>query len=384
MRRPDPLLVAAVALQWLVTAGVALVATPAGSIFGDQNAAEAAVAASNSLVDGAVPATSGPGYALLLAPIVAVTDNVGSVASIVTTINIVVLAPLCAYFLFDIAVRTAGRLFAGATMVVWSVAPVAATRLFTPSYHETYVDDVLPAFYGLTLQPEFVAMTLSVASAAFATRAIVGSPRSALVAGLLAGVAISVTPTAAGVAIGVLAAIAVSRRWRSLLEAAMGLSAAIVPTLAWRQLALGGLTLTLGHPSWSTFQSSMAQTREFFWSNRLLQWLPIAGAIGVARLMPPIASLAAGWLAVASVLVVATATTADFTGGQIFVSLIPTWPAYAVLVAAIPALVPTLKTRLGRHLEPSREITGVPQVAVVTLIALLAALPLVLVVLLGR
>ena len=382
MRRPDPLLVAAIALQWIVTAGVALVATPAGSIFGDRTAAEAAVAASSSLVHGAMPATPGPGYALLLAPIVALTDNVGSVASIVTTVNVVVLTPLCAYFLFDIAVRGAGRLFAGATMIVWSVAPVAATHLYTPAYHATYVDDVLPALYGLTLQPEFVAMTLSIASAAFAMRAVAGSPRSALVAGLLAGAAISVTPTAAGVAIGVLAAIAVSRRWRSLLEAAIGLTAAIAPTLVWRQRAIGGITVTLGHPSWSTFQSSMAQIREYFWSNRLLQWLPIAGTIGVARLTPPLATLAAAWIVVASVLVVAT--TVGVEAGHLFISLIPAWPAYALLVAAIPALVPTLTTRFGRHLESRQETTSVSHVAVVTLVVLLAALPLALVLLLGH
>ncbi len=382
MRRPDPLLVAAVALQWIVTAGVALVATPAGSIFGDRNAAEAAVAASHSLVHGGVPATSGPGYALLLAPIVAVTDDVGSVASIVTTVNIIVLAPLCAYFLFDLAVRGGGRLFAGTTMIVWSVAPIAAARLYTPAYHATYVDDVLPALYGLTLQPEFVAMTLSIASAAFAMRATAGSRRSALVAGLLAGAAISVTPTAAGIAVGVLVAIAVSRRWRSLLEAAIGLTAALVPTLVWRQRALNGLTLTLGHPSWSEFQASMAQIREYFWSNRLVQWLPIAGTIGLVRLVTSLAALAAGWLTVASVLVVATRAT--FAGGDVFISLIPAWPAYAVLVAAIPALVPTLTVRFGRHLEPKSEATDNSVAGVVTLVTLLVALPLVLVALVGH
>ena len=382
MRRPDPLLAAAVVLQWIVTAGVALVATSAGSVFGDRTAAEAAVAASSSLVHGTVPATPGPGYVLLLAPIVALTDDVGSVASIVTTVNVVVLAPLCAYFLFEIASRGAGRLFAGATMVVWSVAPVAAARLVSPSYHPTYVNDVLPALYGLTMRPEFVAMTLSVGSAAFAMRAVYGSRRSALVAGLLAGAAISVTPTAAGVAIGVLFAIAASRRWRSLLDAAIGLTAALVPTLVWRQRALGGPTVTLGRPSWSTFQSSMAQFRENFWSNRLLQWLPIAGTIGVARLMPTLAVLASGWLAAASVLVIAT--TAEFGRGRLLISMIPAWPAYALLVAAIPALVPTLATRLGQHLEPGTGVTDVRKGAAVASVVFLAALPLVLVVLLAR
>jgi hypothetical protein len=382
MRRPDPLFAAAVVLQWIVTAGVALVATRTGSLFGDPNVAKAAVAASNSLVHGAVPATPAPGYPLLLAPVVALTGDIDTVASVVTTVNVVVLAPLCAYFLFELAERAGGRLFAGATMAVWSVAPVVAAHLYVPKYHATYVDDVLPALYGLTVQAEFVAMTLSVASAAFAMRAVAGSRHAALVAGLLAGAAIGVTPTAAGVAIGLVLAIAVSRQWRSLLDAAIGLTAALVPTLVWRQRALGAPTVTLGHPSLSTFQSSMAQIREYFWSNRLLQWLPIAGTIGVVRLKPALAVLAAGWLATATVLVVATS--ADFGGGRAFISLIPAWPSYALLVAAIPALVPTLTTRLGRHLGPRKDVTSVRMGGVVAAVALLAALPLVLVVLLGR
>ena len=274
MRRPDPLLVAAVVLQWIVTAGVAVTAAHSNSLFGDQAAAERLVAASSSLVHGSLPTVSAPGYALLLAPIVAVTDDLGSVASVVTTLNIVILAPLCAFFLFELAQGAAGRLFAGLTMLVWSLAPPAATHLFEPKYHATYVDDVLPALYGLTLQPEYVAMTLSIAAAALAMRAVADRRRCALVAGVLAGAAIGVAPVAAGVALGVLAGIAASGRWRSLLDAGIGLLAAILPTVVWRQRVLGGPTLTLGHPSWSTYQSAMAQVREFFWSNRLLAVAP--------------------------------------------------------------------------------------------------------------
>jgi hypothetical protein len=126
----------------------------------------------------------------------------------------------------------------------------------------------------------------------------------------------------------------------------------------------------------------MAQFRENFWSNRLLQWLPIAGTIGVARLMPTLAVLASGWLAAASVLVIAT--TAEFGRGRLLISMIPAWPAYALLVAAIPALVPTLATRLGQHLEPGTGVTDVRKGAAVASVVFLAALPLVLVVLLAR
>ena len=47
--------------------------------------------------------------------------------------------------------------------------------------------------------------------------------------------------------------------------------------------------------SWSAFDANMGGLREFTWSNRLLQWLPLAGAIGLARCSVPAAVLLGGW-----------------------------------------------------------------------------------------
>lgn len=379
MRRLDPLLVGAVVLQWIVTAGVALFADHAGSVYGDRAAVEAAVEAAEMVTGGTLPATAGPGYPLLLAPLVALTDSVGSVASVVTTINVALLAPLAAASLVEIARRAAGPVYAVAAAAVWSLAPVAAIPLFVPRYHDTYVDDVLPALYGLTVRPEFAAMALSVAAAAFAMRAVGGAARAGLLAGLFAGAACAVSPPAGGVAAGIALALVVAGRRRSLLEASLGLVAALIPTLLWRSQAPGVPTVALGSPSWATFQATMAQIREYFWSNRLLQWLPVAGAIGALRFAPPLGALLAGWLGLASVTIVAT--TPDLDGGRLFVAMIPAWPAYALLVAAIPALVPTLIARLGPRLTPRTGGGDADSLAAVAALALLAALPLAVVVL---
>ncbi len=377
MRRLDPLLVGAVVLQWIVTAGVALVADHAGSVYGDRAAVEAAVEAADMVAGGTVPATAGPGYPLLLAPLVALTDSVGSVASVVTTINVALLAPLAAASLVAIARRAAGPVYAVAAAVVWSLAPVAAIPLFVPRYRDTYVNDVLPALYGLTVRPEFAAMALSVAAAALGMRAVEGAARAGLLAGLFAGAACAVSPPAGGVAAGIVLALVVAGRRRALLEAAVGLVAALLPALLWRSQAPGVPTVALGNPSWASFQATMAQIREYFWSNRLLQWLPIAGAIGALRFAPPLSALLAGWLGFATVTIVATSP--GLEGGRLFVAMIPAWPAYALLVAAIPALVPTLVARLGPRLTPRTCGGDVGGVAVVATLVLLAALPLAIV-----
>jgi len=382
MRRLDPLLVGAVCLQWVVTGCIALFADHAGSMYGDRAAAEAVVAAADRVVDGTVPATPGPGYPLLLAPLVALTDSVTSVASVVTTVNVVALTPLAAACLVEIARRAAGPVYAVVATVVWSLAPVAAIPLFVPKYHDTYVHDVLPALYGLTVQPEFAAMALSVVAAALAMRAVAGSARAGLLAGVLAGTATAVSPPAVGIAVGIVLALGAARRWRSLLEAALGVVTALLPTLLWRSRAPGIATVTLGDPSWTTFQATMAQIREYFWSNRLLQWLPVAGAIGALRLARPLSGLLAGWLGAAVLTIVAT--TPGLEGGRMFIALIPAWPAYALLVAAIPALVPTLVARLRPRLTPRTDGGDIGVRTVIATVILLAALPLAIVALVGR
>jgi hypothetical protein len=350
-------------------------------VYGDRALADAAAAAADGVIDGSVPAFPGPGYPLLLAPIVALTDSIGSVASVVTTINVAVVTPFAATCLVEIARRAAGPMYAVVAAAVWSLAPVAAIPLFVAKYDDTYVHDVLPALYGLTVRPEFTAMAFSLGAAALAMRAAAGSRRAALLAGVLAGAAVAVSPAAGGVAAGILLALVAARRRRELLEAALSLAAALLPTFLWRSHAPGIPVLTLGDPSWTTFQLSMAQVREYFWSNRLLQWLPVAGAAGALRLSRPHGVLLAGWLGGATVAVVAT--TPDFEGGRLFVSLLPAWPAYALLVAAIPALVPTLVARLGTRLTPRTDVGDTSVLTVVAAVILLAALPLAIVAIVG-
>jgi hypothetical protein len=381
LRAPDRLLVATVGTQWLVTAVVALTASRSESVYGNAPAARATVDAAHAVAQGTLPSTAGPLYPLLLAPLAALTTRLGAVASVVTTLDVVLLAPLASYCLLEIARRVAGRPFAIAAAAVWLLGPLAAIPLFFEKYRDTYVDGVLPAFYGLTLEPVYLAMVLSLAAALFALRAADGAERAAFVAGLLAAAAIACVPVSAGVAVGVLLALVAAARWRGVLEAAVGLAAGLAPTLVWRH-RVGEPTLTLGDPTWKGFQGSMASVREYFWSNRLLQWLPVAGAIGMARLLVPAAALLAGWVGTTAVVAVATPT--SFDSGRVFVHLIPAWPAYALLLAAIPALVPTLVRRLGSLLDGERRAPGVSRAAAGAVFALTVVLTAALASLVGR
>jgi hypothetical protein len=368
LRTPDRLLVVTVGTQWLVTAFVGLIATRTASVFGDPAAARATVDAAHEVATGGLPTTAGPAYPLLLAPLAAVTTHVSTVASIVTTVNVLVLAPLASYCLLEVGRRVAGRIYAIAAALVWLLTPIVVVPVFVPKYHDTYVNDVLPALYGLTLQPAYPAMVLSLVAALFCLRAAAGAGRAALAAGLAAAAAIACVPVSAGVAVGVMLALAVARRPRAALETLVGIAAGLVPTLLWRDRVLSDHVLTLGGPTWTRFQATMGQVREVFWSNRLLQWIPIAGAIGMFRLGSVGATLAGAWVATAAVLVLATPSVFDH--GAVFLAWVPAWPAYALLLAAIPALVPTLLRRLGPRAEGETDAARVPTAVVAALLVL--------------
>jgi len=133
---------------------------------------------------------------------------------------------------------------------------------------------------------------------------------------------------------------------------AVGLAPALLAVLLWQARALDGPNpLSFGAMDWGQFTSNMAGLREFFWSQRLLQWLPLAGAIAVARRSPPLALLLGG-LTLSFGVVQGSQPGATLDGGAIFRVLLPALPAYVLLAAAIPLLVPTLAARLGRRLDP--------------------------------
>ena len=136
-------------------------------------------------------------------------------------------------------------------------APVAAVPLFVTKYHDTYVDNVLPALYGLTLHPAYLAMVFSLAAAALAIgpwpvpnalafAAAASSPRDGGAAGQRRGRggcrAAHSPPPVAG-----------AGRSKRL----VGLGAGLAPTLIWRQRAAWHRDLArLGHPTWGAFRAA--------------------------------------------------------------------------------------------------------------------------------
>jgi hypothetical protein len=79
----------------------------------------------------------------------------------------------------------------------------------------------------------------------------------------------------------------------------------------------------------------------------------------------PIAALLAGWLG-AFLVVKGFSTRADIQANTFWRLLMPAWPAYLLLFASIPLLVPTLARRLGDRVQPVSGSRVAPRWLVVT------------------
>jgi hypothetical protein len=123
-----------------------------------------------------------------------------------------------------------------------------------------------------------------------------------------------------------------------------------------------------------TWRENMSNLREFTWSARVIQFLPLAGTIAVARRSVPAAGLLLGWL-LGYVVVKGAADVATVESGSFWRLVMPALPAFALLAAAIPLLVPTFVGRTGSRLAPDLgRRPGLYPTAAVT--AFLAVVPL--------
>jgi hypothetical protein len=324
------------------------------------------------LAHGQLPyALVGYGWSLLLTPILAVAGP-GFLPALPPTIllNVVVLGPLVTLCVYWLGAQLGGRLVGLWAAALWIALPFLSIPLFVQRYHDTYVDQVLPQALGLTAMADYPSMAAVLVSAVLVVRSIQRrSVEDAVLAGLVAGFAAGIKPANYLFVVGPLLAYLLARSWR----AGFWFGAALVPSAValalWKLrglgelpvLALGGVRAAAGTSfpvasswfsrvvplDWDILKQNTDYLREFFFSNRLVEWTPLAGTLAVARRSPPLAGLLFGWLA-AYVLVKGSSPAASIERGDFWRLVMPAFPAFVVLLAATPLLVPGLFARLGR------------------------------------
>ena len=182
---------------------------------------------------------------LVAAGVAATADDYEQASWWLLLVNQLVLVPALVGAAWWLGRRLAGPIGAVVAPLAVILVPVLGVLYANEAFRETYVDRVLTLAVG-------VADGWSLAAGAL----------------LLVAVALIVQGNRRFVAAG----------------AALGVAVLAVAALS------QGVGLEI---SWDAFEANMAGLREFTWSNRLLQWLPLAGAIGVAR-RSPLAALLLG------------------------------------------------------------------------------------------
>jgi hypothetical protein len=130
--------------------------------------------------------------------------------------------------------------------------------------------------------------------------------------------------------------------------------------------------------NWGHLQQNMDGVREFFWAVRPLQFVPLAGVLAIGRRSWPKAVLIFFWFAIFFV-VKGTSDEANIESASFFRLLMPAFPAFLLLLASIPLLVPTFALT-KRVFVPAPALRRAPGRRVLgAAVALLVVLPLILV-----
>ncbi len=368
-------------LQWLVIVVVALGSAHNGFLFYGGGDETWYYTTAWVLGHGHVPQSYiGYGYSFLIAPLTWIAGpNILNGMSLVVVFNALVLWPIALLCIYGIAKAIGGRGFAFAVSFLWTVFPLLATPYFDARYHYRFVNIGLATALGLTPLGDFPSMIFVLIASYFTLKAIAQrSAPDAILAGLAAGFVLAVKPSNMIFLPAPLAAFLIARRGHELLL----FGASVVPALAglalWKYRGLGDIpafhtasaTLASGslpavpigglnihryfHINWGAINTNLDQIREHAWSLRLLTWIPIAGLIGLWRRSAVGAAFVGVWFA--GYFVLRGSLDGSVGSGSFFKYMVPAFPAYFLLAASIPVLVPIF----GRNLVAAGRAAGWP------------------------
>jgi len=287
-------------------------------------------------------------------------------------LQVLVLAPVALYCMYDIGARIAGRLVGYLAALAWTLGPYLVIPLFVQRYHEKYVDEFLPHPLGLTAMADYPALVLLLVAAALGVRAVQSrDPATALVAGLAAGLSGGMKPSNLIWPPALAVLLLLARRWRETVAFGIGLLPALgtlalwkyrgfgyVPAFAYHEtrMALGSGTLLdpyhrYVHINWHQLHINQLQLAEFFFSVRVLEVAPVVGAIAVARRSWPTAVFLSIWFWTFVVLK-GSSENASVESGSFFRFLMPAAPALLLMLAALPVLIPRVGPGLADQFRP--------------------------------
>ncbi len=343
----------------------------------------------------------GWGWSYVLTPLAGAAGNIvlSGLPGIIL-LDTIVLLPVALLAMYGIGARIGGRVFGYWTAALWIALPYVAIPLFVQRYHGKYIEQTLPQTFGLTPLADFPSMVLLIVAAYLVVRALdTRDWHEAVLAGLLVGFAFSVKPSNVIFFPAPAVAFLIALRFRQLLYFGAALLPGVLLVVLWKQRGLGtqplfaaggdGTLAALGIPlpsgtlaggigryvniNWDHLRENRDSLREFFWAIRPLQWVALAGVLALLRRSWAKGALIAVWF-YAFLVVKGSSEHARVEDATFFRLLMPSFPAFVLLIAAVPLLVPKLGNALATRYPPgkssSRRLTRPIVVAAIVLVAL--------------
>jgi hypothetical protein len=304
-----------------------------------------------------VPLTGvGLGWPYLLSPFAAIAGpNMADGLPFIIALNILILAPLAVVGMYLVGERIAGRLFGVWSAGVFVALPVVALLLYNSRERPTVVETFLPTATGINALSDYPSMVCAIYAAYLLLRALDHDDvRLGLLCGCVLGFLVLLKPANGPLVVVGGLILAATLRHRALLGAVVGIIPALIALTLWKKTgfgyvplfafatvreALGStpvvggvhdyLTLNGGH-----LRENLHELREVFWSLRLLEFTLVAGTVGLVARARWKGALVAGWF-LGYALVKGTATESGVYSTSLYRLMLPAWPAWTLLVAAL-------------------------------------------------
>jgi hypothetical protein len=305
------------------------------------------------------------GWSFLLLPIAPFAGpNLVSALPAMVLLNTLVLLPVALLCVYGIAARIAGRLFGYWAAALWIAVPYLGIVFLEPGYHQKYTELTLPQLLGLTSVPDFPSVVALLVGAYFCLRALdSASWYPAAAAGLATGYSIAIKPSNSIFLVAPVLTLLVLR-WRALIPFTVALAPALLTLALWKYRGLGELAaappdavrlagaddlLRRIHNagelnSWEHLHQVLLALREHFWISRVMEWLPVGGAVALLARSRRGFVLVVSWFAV-YLLTKGTYIPASVEDASFWRILMPAFPAFVLLAASVVLLVPGLRTR---------------------------------------
>jgi hypothetical protein len=365
----------------------------------------------HTLTSFSVPQTLvGYGQPLLLMPIAAVAGpSMLAGLPAVIILNTVVLAPVALVLVYLVADRIAGRVFGLWAAFVWIIVPPLVIHFDRASHRPTLVDNYMPMARGLNTLSDYPSMVCILAAAYFVLRTMdTRAWTDAAAAGVLTGFLIGIKPANSLFLPAAAVALLAVRRVKPTLTFIAALVPALVTLTVWKHTGIGSIpAFSLGavheaagnhvaadvvgwspwnryvHLDWGHLGQNKDAFRELFGSVRPFEVALVCGTIALLLRAPAKGLFVATWFLVYFI-VKGSSPVASVYDTSFYRLLEPAYPAYVLMAAALPLLLPVGRRRRSmmaeRDVVRQRQLRPLSREALAALAVVFSLVPLIVIV----